>query len=106
MAERNKRALTAALQRAGNQKAEGQTVNRWRQLAEALWAKALGGNVAAVRLIAEYCEGRPAALPRGSERGVGNLNFSGDDLARAAEEAERWEQSGLLDDEPASGGWG
>ena len=56
---KKKRALSTMLLTLGSGKADGSDITRRRQLAETVWKMALGGDLAAAKLIYEYCDGKP-----------------------------------------------
>jgi hypothetical protein len=86
------RPVTQALCRLGRRKPDGEQETRFEKLAERLWELALEQkDRIAIRLIMEYCEGRPApALAEGKAAGA-RLAISADDLERATRELAAWE---------------
>lgn len=68
---RKGRALSAMLRTVGNRSQDGKTNKR--RLAEKIWSMALKGNIAAARLIYEYCDGKPAQRFEHSGSGGGAI---------------------------------
>ena len=86
------RPVTQALCRLGRRKPDGAAETRFEQLAERLWELALEKkDRLAIRLILEYCEGKPAATSAGATPAGGRVAITADDLAQATRELSAWE---------------
>ena len=100
------RLLAQAILRLGKAKPEGEKTSRYGKLAAGLWDMALDGEhkqqLAAIRLILEYGEGKPAPRPA-AETGREELPaFTADEAARAQESVVDWEHE-VKDQAGASG---
>jgi hypothetical protein len=94
--------VTGALSRLGRRKPEGEKETRFEKLAERLWEMALEHkDRMAIRLIMEYCEGRPAPAAAQGKAAGARLAITADDLERATRELAAWEAE-VVDGRPGS----
>ena len=101
------RLLAQAILRLGKAKPEGERTNRYGKLAAALWDMALDGEhkqqLAAIRLILDYGEGKPAPRPAAEAGREALPAFTADEAARAQESVVGWPH-GVKDQAGAPGG--
>ncbi len=86
------RPITQALCRMGRIRPAGEEETRFEKLAEGLWKMALNDDHLAIRLIMDYCEGRPAPAAVREKAAGARLVITADDLERATRELAAWER--------------